>query len=123
MISDNDIQFIITHRPPLSKRAKKLLAIIQSKGGKIKCTHASFCRGLGLWPEFELFYIRLEECIAKDYVRVYESKSVGADNWYFTFEYFHSAVLPNLGNPEVYEFHNQYISQKVQEVQSRKVSH
>ena len=119
MISDNDIQFIISHREPLSTKAQKLLSVLQSKNGKIKCTHTSFCRGLGLGSELSLFYTRLDECIAKDYVRIYESKSPGNENWYFTFEYFHSAVLPKLENPEVFQFHNQYIQQRRQEVLTR----
>lgn len=117
MISDNDIQFIISHRQPLSTKAQKLLSVLHSKNGKIKCTHTSFCRGLGLGSELTPFYNRLDECISKDYVRIYESKSPGTENWYFTFEYFHSAVLPKLGNPEVYQLHTEYIQQRVQEAQ------
>lgn len=120
MISDNDIQFIISHRQPLSTKSEKLLSILQSKNGKIKCTHTNFCRGLGLGSELILFYNRLDECISKDYVRIYESKSPGKENWYFTFEYFHSAVLPKLENPEAYQLHTEYIRQKVQEVLDRK---
>ena len=117
MISDNDIQFIISHREPLSTKAQKLLSVIQSKNGKIKCTHTNFCRGLGLGSELSLFYTRLDECITKDYVRIYESNSAGNENWYFTFEYFHSVVLPKLENYEISQFHTQYIQQRVQEVQ------
>lgn len=120
MISDNDIQFIISHRQPLSTKAEKVLDILRSKNGKIKCTHTNFCKGLGLGTELILFYNRLDECISKDYVRIYESKSPGKENWYFTFEYFHSAVLPKLENPEAYQFHTQYIQQRIEEVQSQK---
>lgn len=119
MISENDIQFIISHRQPLSKKAQKLLDVLNSKNGKIKCTHTTFCKGLSLGGELDLLYIRLDECIEEDYVRIYESHSPGKENWYYTFEYFYFNVLPNLRNPEILKFHTQYIQQRRQEVQAR----
>lgn len=102
----------------MSKRARPILDLINKKNGKLKCTHTEFFKGLSL-EELDQLYLRLDECINKDYVRVYESKSPGKPNWYFTFEYFYSTVLPNLRSREVSELHIQYIQQRRQEVQAR----
>ncbi len=117
MISDNDIQFIISQRQPLSKGAQKIISIIEAKNGIVKCTHSRFCRAIGLENQIEAFYKRLDECIEKDYVRIYDYGKIGKENLYCSFEYFHSTLLPKIRNPEISQFHTQYIQQKRQEVQ------
>lgn len=120
MISEDDIQFIISQRQPLSKGAQKILSIISHKNGIIKCTHSRFCRAIGLDNQIEGFYKRLDECIEKDYVRIYDYGKIGKENLYFSFEYFYTTFLPKIRNHEAYQFHTQYIQQKLLEAQVQK---
>lgn len=117
MITDNDIQFIISQRQPLSKGAQKIISVINAKNGIIKCTHSRFCRAIGLESQIEGFYKRLDECIEKDYVRIYDFGKIGKENLYCSFEYFYTTLLPKLRNHEISQFHNQYIQQRILEVQ------
>jgi hypothetical protein len=124
MTYEEKVNYIIANRPPLSKRGKKIYDIINNAGGKIKTWNMTFSRAIGLASTGQNdFLTYLDECIEKDYVRVYFSKQKAEKNWFFTFEHWSFVVLPKLETCEVSQVHNQYIEDKLLEVQPRTEPH
>lgn len=102
----------------MSSRAKKIYDIISGAGGKLQAWNITFSRAIGLASTGQNdFLTYLDECIEKDYVRVFFTKEKAKKNWFFTFEYWSFCLLPTLETSEVYQAHNQYIEYKLLEEQ------
>lgn len=124
MTYDEKINYIITNRPPLSNRAKKIYDIVTNTGGKLQAMNITFSRAIGLASTGQNDFLNyLDECIEKDYIRVYMTKEKNRKNWFFTFEYWSFSLLPKLGTCEVYQAHNQYIEDKLSEALLDKEPH
>lgn len=121
MTYDEKINYIIANRQPLSSRAKKIYDIIANAGGKLQAWNITFSKAIGLASTGQNdFLTYLDECIEKDYVRVYFTKDKKRKNWFFTFEYWSLSLLSNLQTSEVYQAHIQYIECKLSEGQPHK---
>jgi len=121
-INDN-IKHLIASRTPLSRQARKIYETIFGAGGFLKTHTITFSRAIGISSTGQNeFLALLDECIEKDYVRTIIKDGMKDKNGYFTFEYFYREVVPRLElqNPQAYQFHIEYISDKIQEVQSGK---
>lgn len=124
MTYDEKINYIIANRPPLSTRAKKIYSIISGAGGKLQTWNITFSKAIGLASTGQNdFLTYLDECVEKDYVRVYFTKDKKQKNWFFTFEYWSFSLLPTLESSEVYQAHIQYIECKLEEEQLRTQPH
>lgn len=125
-ISNDSIEKIIAHREPLGKYATKVYETIKGAGGFIRTWNITFSRAIGLTSTGQTEFIKhLDECIEKDYVRVMFTDNNKEKNGFFTLEYFYLEVLPRLKqrNPEVYQFHIEYIEQKMAAVLSETGPH
>jgi len=121
MTYDEKINYIIANRAPLSSRAQKIYNIINNAGGKLQTWNITFSKAIGLASTGQNDFLNyLDECVEKDYVRVYFTKGQLKKNWFFTFEYWSFSLLPQLKTSEVYLAHNQYIQYKLEEGQPRK---
>lgn len=121
MIIDREtINLIVTRREPLSKYANKIYETVKDAGGFIKTWNITFSRAIGLTSTGQTEFMKyLDECIEKDYVRVMFTDG-REKNGFFTLEYFYLEVLQRLQqrNSEVYQFHIEYIEQKLGEARS-----
>lgn len=124
MTYEEKINYIVTNRPALSKRAQKIYDIINNAGGNLRAWNITFSKAIGLASTGQNdFFTYLDECIEKDYVRVHFNKKRGEKNWFFTFEYWSFSLLPNLGTCVTSEAHSRYIEDRLSEVLPHKEPH